>query len=75
MYPKIPFLRKNPTQKFILQDFMLTISARNSKTGENHKFCISRMIFMPFSQFSARKIKFSNFSYINHVQYEEECTL
>ena len=29
-YPKIQFSHENPTQKFILQDFMLTISARKT---------------------------------------------
>ena len=38
-YPEIQFSRKNPTQKFILQDFTLAISAR--KTGENYQFYIS----------------------------------
>ena len=35
---KFNFLHKNPTPKFILQDFMLATSA--TKTGENHQFCI-----------------------------------
>ena len=34
LVPKNLISRKNPAQKFILQDFTLAISAR--KTGENH---------------------------------------
>ena len=29
-YPKVYFLHKNPSQKFILQDFMLAILARRT---------------------------------------------
>ena len=37
--PKNLIFAQNHTQKFILQDFMLDISAW--KTGENYYFCIS----------------------------------
>ena len=38
LVPKNLIFAKSPTQKFILQDFILAISEK--KTGESHQFCI-----------------------------------